>query len=112
MNRGSSRGGAPVADELLADAERADDQAAAATEPLEDQPLDLELLHRLPQPERLEQRAPAARDAHTTASRWCGFRIGLTSPGSMSKPSCAATAALPRRNSAYGATRASSRRAR
>ncbi len=49
-----------VADELLAHAERAHDQPAAAAELGEDQPHDLELLDGLAEPERLEEGPPAA----------------------------------------------------
>jgi hypothetical protein len=91
---------ATVAHELLADPERADDQAAAAAEPVEDEPLDLELLHRLPKPERLEQRPPAAADSPHDGVALVRLQDRVDLAGSTSNPSCGATAALPRRKSA------------
>jgi hypothetical protein len=53
---------APVAHELLAHAERTDDQAAAAAALGQHEAFDLELLQRLAEPERLEQGAPTSAD--------------------------------------------------
>ena len=64
----------------------------------EDEAHDLELDERLAQPERREApRAGRRATAQTTASRWCGLRIGLTSDGSTSMPLAVASSAFASR---------------